>query len=41
MEEADASASLLMPVELDSWITNPDSGVFAFKSWLGTTTLNL
>ena len=31
----------LTPVVLDSWIINPDSGVFAFSSSLGITTLNL
>ena len=31
----------LTPVVLDSWIINPDSGVFAFTSSFGITTLNL
>ena len=35
------SADPTNPVVLDSWITNPASGVFAFASWLGTTTLTL
>ena len=35
------SAVDVNPVVLDSWIIKPDSGVFAFASSLGMTTLSL
>ena len=36
-----ASVPLRYPVLLDSWIINPDSGVFPLVDSFGTTTLNL